>query len=411
MKDNRELVKLGFVFGLIYFFSTNGLANLPAISVTFLLKEKIGLTASQASYFSAVSMLGWCIKPLWGMLSDAMPIFGYRRKPYLILTSLAAAFVWFWLGRTEQYTASLLLMMFAISSFTYAFNDVACDGLMLDKGKETGLTGEFQSVQWGAVFAAGIITSLAGGWVADNWTQQNIFLINAAFPLIAGLFIFFLVREERCASAGGQMKKSFLAIRETCRDKHLWLVAFFLLFWGFRQSAGIPFQYYAMDVLKFDKIFFGIAGATGGAAAIVGAFIFAKFQKNFRQKRIVNLAILFGVLTAAFDLVYFTETLTNNLYLARAVYLVSAVLLGIMGSFILLPLLNLAASVCPKYSEGTTFALLTSFWNIGGMGSSALGGWLFGRIGLQPLIIVSTMFAVFSWFIVPYLKLEEQKRE
>ncbi|OGF61401.1 hypothetical protein A2662_03555 [Candidatus Giovannonibacteria bacterium RIFCSPHIGHO2_01_FULL_45_33] len=411
MQSNRDLIKLGFVFGLIYFFSTNGLANLPGISVTFLLKEKIGLSASQASYFAAVSMLGWCIKPLWGMLSDAVPIFGYRRKPYLILTCLAAAFVWFWLGRTENYTAPLLLMMFTISSFTYAFNDVACDGLMLDKGKATGLTGEFQSVQWGAVFAAGIITSLAGGWVADNWTQQNIFLVNAVFPLFAGLVIFFLVKEDKSVSAGGQMRKSFLAIRETCRDKHLWLVVFFLFFWAFRPSAGIPFQYYAMDVLKFDKIFFGIAGAVVGAAAIVGAFVFAKFQKNFRQKRIINLAILFGVLTAIFDLVYFTETLKNDLFLAKAVYLVSAALLGSMSSFILLPLLNLAASVCPKYSEGTTFALLTSFWNIGGLGSSALGGWLFDQIGLQLLIIVSALFAVLSWFIVPYLKLEEKKGE
>ncbi|MDO8523391.1 MAG: MFS transporter [bacterium] len=407
MQSNRDFIRLGFVFGLIYFFSTNGLASLPGISVVFLLKEKIGLSASQASYFAAVSMLGWCIKPLWGIISDSIPICGYRRKPYLILTCLAAAFVWLWLGKTETYTAPLLLLMFTISSFTYAFNDVACDGLMLDKGKTTGLTGNFQSIQWGAVYVAVIITSLAGGWVADNWAQQNIFLLNSIFPLLVGLLVFFLITEDKSENIAGQARKSLSAVKETLRDKHLWLVAFFLFFWTFSPSAGTPFQYYSINVLKFDKIFFGIAGAVGGASAIFGAIIFAKFQKKIRQKKIINLAIFFGVVTTLFDLIYFTGLVQHNLWLARTIYLISAASLGSISLFIMLVLLNLSASVCPKYSEGTTFAILTSFWNIGLAGSSAVGGWLFDQIGLQPLIIVSALFSALSWLIVPYLKLEK----
>jgi len=62
----------------------------------------------------------------------------------------------------------------------------------------------------------------------------------------------------------------------------------------------------------------------------------------------------------------------------------------------------------PKYSEGTTFAVLTSFWNIGTMSSAALGGYLFSLIGLQPLILVSAIFSMAAWFFLPFLRFADE---
>ncbi|MBI4119778.1 MAG: PucC family protein, partial [Parcubacteria group bacterium] len=147
--DKKTAFRLSVVFGLIYFFSTNGLASLPGIAINFLLKDVLKMTASQSAYFGAVTLLGWVIKPLWGIISDAFPICGYRRKPYLVLTTLSAALIWLYLGRIENYTVAVLLALFTLSSTVYAFNDVVTDGLMVQTGKPHGLTGRFQSVQWG----------------------------------------------------------------------------------------------------------------------------------------------------------------------------------------------------------------------------------------------------------------------
>src|SRR3989344_755521 len=122
--DNKTALRLSVVFALIYFFSTNCMASLPGLAVSYLLKDVLKMTASQASYFGAVTMLGWVIKPLWGMISDAVPIFGYRRKSYLILTALCAAAIWFILRQTQNYTVTFLILMFVLSSVAYAFNDV-----------------------------------------------------------------------------------------------------------------------------------------------------------------------------------------------------------------------------------------------------------------------------------------------
>lgn len=404
--EKKAAFRLSLVFALIYFFSTNGMASLPGLAIQYLLKDVLHMTASQASYFGAVTMLGWVIKPLWGIISDAFPICGYRRKSYLILTTFLAALIWFMLGQTQVYTVSFLLLMFTISSCIYAFNDVVCDGLMVETGKPHNLTGMFQSWQWGAVYCAGIITSLAGGWVAEHLSNQKIFTINAAFPLLVLGLVLFLVKEERRADYKAQAAASFAALKSASREKTLWIAILFLFFWNFSPSFGIPFFYYANDVLKFDKMFFGVTGAVASAASVLGSILFAMFSQKIKMKKLLYCSIVLGICTTLFDLIYFTPLILNNLWRARIVYVSSQAVLSVLGVFIFLAMLNLSAIICPKYSEGTTFAALMSVWNLGEMGSSALGGWLFGQIGLQPLIVVSAVFTAFAWPLVKFLKLE-----
>ena len=405
--DRKTALRLSIVFALIYFFSTNGMASLPGLAVQYLLKDILKMTASQASYFGAVAMLGWVIKPLWGIISDAVPICGYRRKSYLILTTLLASGVWFILGQTQNYTTAFLLLMFTFSSFVYAFNDVVCDGLMVETGKPHNLTGKFQSWQWGAVFTAGIITSLAGGWVAVNLKNQTIFTINSVFPLLVLFLVLFMVGEDRSQNRGEQWRASLAALKSAAADKTLWIVALFFFFWTFSPSFGMPFFYYANDVLKFDKMFFGVVGAVASGTAVIGTWLFGKYSQKFKTSKLIYFAIVLGVLTTLFDLIYFTPFILNHLWLAKVIRLVTAGAFSILAVFIFLTMLNLAAIVCPKYSEGTTFAALMSAWNIGGMGSAAFGGWLFDQIGLQPLIVVSAAFTALAWPLVRFLKLEK----
>lgn len=46
------------------------------------------------SLIFSITTIPWVIKPLWGFISDTFPIFGYRRKSYLIILSLIHSFFW-----------------------------------------------------------------------------------------------------------------------------------------------------------------------------------------------------------------------------------------------------------------------------------------------------------------------------
>ncbi|KAI3982372.1 hypothetical protein MKX01_041210, partial [Papaver californicum] len=43
---------------------------------------------------TGVSVLSWLIKPLYGFISDSVPLFGYRRRSYLVLSGLLGALSW-----------------------------------------------------------------------------------------------------------------------------------------------------------------------------------------------------------------------------------------------------------------------------------------------------------------------------
>ena len=58
--------------------------------LTHYLKETQGWDAVQIAAGLAVLDVPWVIKPLYGMVSDFLPLFGYRRRSYLLLSSLAA---------------------------------------------------------------------------------------------------------------------------------------------------------------------------------------------------------------------------------------------------------------------------------------------------------------------------------
>ncbi len=380
------------------------MASLPGLTVTFLLKDVLKMTASAAAYFGAATLIGWAIKPLWGIISDSLPIFGYRRKSYLLLTALLAALIWFSLGQIENYTVKILFLLFTVSSAAYAFMDVICDALMVETGKPHNLTGKFQSVQWTSVYVASIITGFAGGWAAEKLSPQTVFSINGIFPIIILVSVLFFVKENQALDAKEQFQKSKAALKEAFGEKTMWLLAFFLFFWTFSPSFGTPFFYYSVDNLKFDKIFFGTVASIGAATSALGAILYAKFQNKFNTRRLIKFAIIVGVIATLFDLIYFTPFITAHLGRARIIYVLSSAILGIIGSITFLVMLNAAALASPRYSEGTTFAALMSFWNIGIGGSDALGGFLFDKIGLQPLIIVSTIFTAAAWFILPHMK-------
>lgn len=409
--NKKEIVKLSAVFALIYFFSPNGLAALPGLTVNFLLKDVLKMTATQAAYFGAVTILGWAIKPLWGIISDSLPIFGSRRKSYLILTTILAALIWFSLGQIENYTIRNLILLFTFSSLAYAFMDVLCDALMVEKGKPYNLTGRFQSIQWTAVYAASIITGFAGGWVAENLKPQTVFSVNAVFPLIILGTALIFIKENHLPEAKEEIRRTWHTLKESFGNKTLWLLAFFLFFWTFSPSFGAPFFYYAVDNLKFDKMFFGLAASIGAASSALGAVLYGKFHQKLKTRKLVKLAIIVGVLATLFDLIYFASFIVEHPERARIIYLASAGLLGIISAVTFLVMLNAAALSCLKYAEGTTFAFLTSFWNVGLMGSSAIGGFLFGKIGLPPLIVVSAIFTAATWLILPYLKFSDENMD
>jgi len=404
---------LAVVFGSVYFFSMNGLGALPALAINFLLKDKAGLTPEQMAYFQAVTLIAWVVKPLWGMISDLFPIFGSRRKSYLILTSLFAAIAWLILAFvSDPSAAKLLLLLMTLIYTAYAFQDVVTDGLMVETGQPLNMTGQFQSIQWAAVYIAMIVTSLAGGWVAELaqkgvLSYRSIFAMTAVFPVLTAVIVFFLVHES---SRTHPERAAGLGLRDIFRHRGIWILSAFLFLWNFSPSFGAPFFYYTVDVLKFSPSFLGILQAVTSAGALLGSVLYGLAFARFPIRTFLWVAVLVGIISTLSYFIYFVPWLIVHLSVLKGLALGMSFFLGTASAVIFLALLNLAAQTSPQYAGGTVFALLMSFYNLGQMGSSALGGFLFSRIGLEPLILISAAFSLPVFFLIPYLPVQTESK-
>ena len=84
--------RLMLFFAVVYAVEGIGQAKSGIVwqPLTHFLKEAQGWGPVQISVSLAVLDVPWVIKPLYGLVSDFLPLAGYRRRSYLLLASLAA---------------------------------------------------------------------------------------------------------------------------------------------------------------------------------------------------------------------------------------------------------------------------------------------------------------------------------
>jgi predicted MFS family arabinose efflux permease len=384
---------LALLFGTVYF--AQGMWYLPNQTITISLKDG-GLSAGQIATFFAITTVPWLIKPIYGLLSDFLPLFGYHRKSYLLFTSGTAAMGGFLLALTGEHSYLRMATLFTLMALGLAFTDVLVDALMVENGKPLGLTGAFQSVQWGAIITASILVGEIGGHLAHHRRLHAAFLVSACFPLLTLVMTVLFVREAPARSERASFRETWKAIRVSMRERETWLVAAFILCWTFSPSFGPAFLFYQTDVLHFDQRFIGHLSALASVAGVVGAFIYAPLSRRVPLRRLINLSI--GIATLS--------TLAYLVYRDWVSAVIIDVLFGCVGMVTRLSILDLAAKACPRHVEATFFAFLMSVYNGGTQISENVGARLYDSYGYTPLVLVSTVTTAAVWLLVPFVRID-----
>jgi MFS family permease len=394
-RESPEARRLALVFAVVYF--AQGMWYLPNLSITFFLKDTLGLGAAGTATFFSISVIPWLIKPVYGLISDFIPLFGQRRKSYLILTSGIAAAMGLVLTTMGSYTYWGIAIFFTLMGLGLAFTDVLTDALMVENGQRLGLTGPFQSVQWAAISFASILVGVGGGWLAQHKFLSLTFLIATVFPVITLAMALLMITEPRVKPGDRRFHETWAAIRSAIGSRTLWIVAGFIFFYNFSPSFGPALVYYATDRLHFSKVFLGTLDSIAYASGIAGTVVYFAFSKSFAFRHLIYFAIAAGVIATLAYLGYRSEVSAAVLSL----------IFGSVSMFIQLTFLDLAARACPKQAEATFFALLMSVYNGAVQLSQITGGWLYDQVGFTRLIFISAGFTALCWLLVPLLKLEK----
>jgi MFS family permease len=401
---SRYARRLIILFGLVYFCQGIGQhVGLISQPLQFFFKQALGLNPAQVTEYLAILTIPWTIKPLYGLVSDFIPLFGYRRKTWLLVTNALAASGFLWLfGLTEPTTIVTALML---TAFGTAASDVIIDAVMVENGKKTGMTANFQSVQWLWMNIASVGTSLFGGYLCTVFEPGTAVHVAAMIAMCAPLSVmaasWLIVREEKTAVNLTEMKATTKSLFASFKSKTLWAVIAFLAFWNFSPSFGSPWYYHQTDTLLFSQAFIGILGAVGSAGQVLGAIAYGKFF----AKRSMKQQLVFSIVTGTIGTLAYLLLLTPTSY-SQAIAIGINLVFGAAAMIATLATLTLAAQACPPKAEGFTFAALMSVVNGFAQVSAIIGARLYVDVfhSLLPLILISAAFTFACFLLLPILR-------
>lgn len=118
------------LFAIILVYFVQGILGISRLAVSFYFKDELGLDPAELAIFSGLSALPWLVKPVYGFLSDTVPIFGYRRRSYLALCGVIGCAAWSTLALSHPSPAFTTLLLLVASAGT-ACSDVVVDSIVV----------------------------------------------------------------------------------------------------------------------------------------------------------------------------------------------------------------------------------------------------------------------------------------
>ena len=91
-----------------------------------------GVTSSLYTACISLVTIFWSYKIIFGMFSDVLPIFGYKRKSYMVLGWMVCASTLLYVSLSSNILSwKNLVLMFTIANMGYVLADVAADAFMV----------------------------------------------------------------------------------------------------------------------------------------------------------------------------------------------------------------------------------------------------------------------------------------
>jgi MFS family permease len=399
--ERQQIRRLMLFFAIVFVVEGIGQARVGILAqpLTYYLKQ-LNWTPLQVTSYLALLNFPWIIKPVFGLASDFVPLFGYRRKSYLLVANAGAvaAFGWIaWLTEPGAFAGLLL-----ITSYAMAVSSTICGALLVEHGQRFGASGRFVAQQWLWFNIAIVATSIAGGFLVQFLSPVSALhaaaLIAACAPVAVIAGCLKLLDEERTRFNLAECRRTLAGVKATLKSRKLWIIALFLFLYYFSPGFGTPLYYFMSDRLGFSQSYIGILGAITSCGWIVGALLHRWLLSRLSLKALLNVSILGG--TAA--------TLCFLALHDQATAAAASFLSGITAMIANIATLTLVADYCPRRSEGFTFAAMMAVMNLADPLSNNAGAYLyehFFRSEMQPLILVSAGATAFAFALVPMLRL------
>lgn len=390
--ESTRLRRLSLLLGLSFFATTFAVDQTLILPFRYLLKDHLHLPPQAMAGFFALAGMAWYFKPLAGILSDTFPLFGTRRRSYLLLSACGAGLFWLLLAIVPRKYGPLLWMDILVNAMIVLASSVT-GGLLVEQGQASGATGRLSSLRNVTYTGAGLVASPVGGYLAGHAFGWTCGLAAACFFLLVPAVLLLLHEPQqprtdasaRLAAWNG-LKTQWMTLRRT---RAMWLAALFQFCFYIAPGFSTPLFYYQTNINHFSSVFIGWLGVASGGVGVLGSLAYVALCRRYSMRTLLIGMIVFGAIAPLGYLHYHTHT---DAWIVESIY-------GLADGLASVVIFDMAARAAPKGSEALAYALLMSADNIARqlsdvVGSRMNGIWHVSFVHLVPINAVTTLLVL-----------------
>jgi hypothetical protein len=370
------------------------LARLPLQN---LLKNELHLdrTANAAFFFWAG--LAWYLKPFAGILTDAFPLFGSRRKSYIVISASLAALSWLALTVTPHEFRDLLLVVILINTFMVV-TSTAVGGYMVETAQANSGSGRLTAVRQFVQQACFIVNGPAAGYLASiafGWTAAA---CGGIMLLLVPVTILFLQERRQRPDSRQILANARAQLLNIATARTMWGAAGLMALFYIAPGFATALFYKQQNELHLDTQAQGFLQLIAGVCGVLAALGYGVLCRRLNLRTLLVGCMIFA--TAA-NLGYLLYSSAGR---AQAIEGLN----GFGYTLAELALMDLAVRATPAGSEGLGFSLMVSIRNLALFGTDWFGSHLLDEyhFSFDSLVLansLTTLIAVPLVFLLPRL--------
>jgi len=363
------------------------------LPLRILLKDDLHMAAQALAAFMFITTFAWNVKPIAGLLSDAFPLFGTRRRHYMIVGAGLSAVCWFGMGVVPRSYQWLLIAAFGANAFMMLASTVM-GGLMVEAGQKYSVSGRVTSIRQAVQSAVSLGNGILGGYLATMAFGWTVGIATGLLLALAVATAFILREPAHAAWRRDVLHHAVVQLKTLVRSWPLWAAGIFLALVYITPGFATPLLYLQTDTLKFSTPYIGLMETLEGATGLAGAAVYAIACRRITLRWLLIVSIAVNAL----------GTLLYLGYGYRSAPLIHGVG-GLIGIWSELALMDLAVRATPRGCESMGFSLMMSARNLALGGSDVIGSWLLDSRGwhFAELVWLNAITTAIVLVFVPLL--------
>mmetsp|Transcript_79070 Transcript_79070/g.124704 ORF Transcript_79070/g.124704 Transcript_79070/m.124704 type:complete len:635 (-) Transcript_79070:30-1934(-) len=414
--------------------------QLQATTVMWVFRD-YHVSGPRMQVYTSISNSSWAFKPIIGMVSDLLPIKGYHKAPYVIVSSIIGVACTAMIGFSTTETCSVLVIVFCL--FGMSLQASTCDLLTEAKYSEhlavkPAFGPDLLTYVWGGISAGNIIAISMVGTLIQTLGPRSVFLACLApasailYPTLMNYFeekpvsraeqdrfrlrlwkqkeviylgflmsgcTILLTLVGAAASHATQFFTALAVLAVLLPTFHMVLRpeiakvnTFFVLQAALSITiSGATFYFYTDKVEQYPEgphfsawFFTTVLGLVSSIMSLIGLATYNRYMKGWTYRSLILLSNISVTILSLFDVLMYTRLNVALGIPDVAFVLGSSVSTTVIRQWQWMPGMVVMSQLCPTGMEATMFALLAGCANIGNTIADYIGAYVLEVLHVHP---------------------------